>query len=623
MKISNTILAAFKVQRRTLLALPAIVWVCLAITYAPVLYGQGTEGFWKLLEIEEEINDGTPRSSSIRHYTTGGPGSVTCNSETDWGDKELVWRVTGSWSAPPGVLIPGEEVEISLSINVSDYSPPDHHWNQSGNIAISDSRPSMNHERRPFRGNYGSLRVEALGEHSRSDKAVIPPPGGGEDYFYTINVSVGGGGVSRRYQYVYEWVPGEPSDEELASAEVSDTLPPFDMEGQPSIVLSRLSYYRGEVFARIDGVWQKITLGMEIPDGSQVSTGSDGIAEVTLADGSFVRMRPGTTLDIPSPRPDEKSRIQMILGRIWIRARRGANFNVETSSAIAGVRGTEFGVEVDPSGREVFICYSGKIEVTPVAGKGIQVPRNPVILNGGEKVSVCPVNGWSQKARLDATEESVGAIIGRPDFSDNIILPRERAGRLFIDRESGDWRLQIYEQGPGARHGILKFEGIAVREAARDRLVSPFGVLLYHGPFAEGEDSGWLVDAETPHEEIAAEPAITGEDLGYSIITPPPGNSEVRIKRNGDLAWSLASWMVFSESEMTDQTGNGIPNLLVRYARGRSFRGFVFLELGPEGVREIWSREVHASEAYDVESEIQNRRESGQSLEKDPGKTVD
>ncbi len=620
------------------------------------LHGQEVEGHWRFLEIEEEMRDDIAGRPGVRNFTTGGPGSVTYNTETDWGDRKLVFRATGRWTDPPGVLLPGEEIEVSLGINVSGYSPPDFHWNPGGHIGIWDSRPSRDPAGRAFRGNYGSLMVSALGERAQSDRAVFAPPRGREDHFYTIGVNVGGAGAYRRCHYVYEWVPGAPAAEDIESDEVSDALPPPDtswVEGSWPVI----SHIRGEVRIRIQGEWYEADQGMRLPSGATLQTGANGVAHIVFSNRPAIRMRPDTELYLPEGYDQDDSTaslIRMITGRMWARFRAGTPFSVTTSNAIAGVRdggrsGTdwpsnpqlprrqsptpgeiapeediEFGVEVDPSGGEVFVCYLGEIEVTPVADEGVQDSVEPIIPGGGEKVSLCPVNGWSQ-TRLDAVEESVGAILGRPDYPGVVPQPRDRTGRLSFNSESGDWRLEMYEQDSGARHGILNFDGIAVREAARDRLTSPFGLLLFHGPFDEENDSGWLaVDAETlPDEPAADKPSTSADDPGYSIIMPPPGNNEVRIERNGELAWSLTSWMVFPEHDMIDQTGNGMPNLLVRYARGRSFRGFVFLELGPEGVREIWGLEVHASQAYGIEEEIQLRRERGESLEEAPGKTGD
>ncbi|TVR19398.1 MAG: hypothetical protein EA391_00840 [Balneolaceae bacterium] len=592
-----------------------------------VSFAQGAEGYWRFTELKTRGLENDVREGAQRSYMSGGPGSAAFNTETDWSDIMLVFRANGVYTEPPQVMIPGSITELPYSITRTQYRRPDWHWNPGARISIHDTRPDRDPDRRPFGENYGALAVSGIGDTDpKSDVAIIDPPvyHGDDEAYYVITFFIGSSSAFRYFDYLYEWVPGMPTQEELAESVVKGTSEPIldsqddeDLEIDGS--LSLITYKRGDVQARIDHRWQSVTTGTYLPEGSQIRTGPNGVAEITLPGGILVRMRPGSTLDIPVQlETDQRNPLQQLLGRLWIRAVQGAAWNVETSSAIAGVRGTEFGVEVDESGRETFISYSGEIEVTPFDKSGNPAPVRAMILSRGEKVVVNPAGDWTAKTLIDETEQSVGIILGRSGFSDSTILPQESGGRLFTDRELGDWRLQIYEQSHGAKHGLLFFEGLIVRDVDGSRLASPFGILRYYGHFDENSNSGWLITDEVSKVEETNKQPLTGEDLGYTIVVPEGQRNEVHILRNGDLAWSLSQFMVFPEFEMIDETGNGIPNLLVRYARGRSFRGFIFLELGPEEVRELWGFQVHASGAYEIEDDIERRRQQGESLERSP-----
>jgi len=94
------------------------------------------------------------------------------------------------------------------------------------------------------------------------------------------------------------------------------------------------------------------------PD-STINTGPASSATLYFSDGSITYLDPNTTLHI-SPRTEvekndedgiiTKIRLKLTSGKIWNKVARLASeseFNVETTAAIAGVRGTEFGINFD------------------------------------------------------------------------------------------------------------------------------------------------------------------------------------------------------------------------------------------------------------------------------------
>lgn len=115
---------------------------------------------------------------------------------------------------------------------------------------------------------------------------------------------------------------------------------------------------------------------------------------------------------------------------------------------------------------------------------------------------------------------------------------------------------------------------------------------------------------------VSAHPTL--ETLGYVIDHGTESGRAVRIYRHGELVWSLERMMVSAHDEVRDLTRNGLPNLLVSYARSRSFRGYLLLEFTPEGVTELWGMEAHATEIGSLENDIFKRMSAGESLERPP-----
>jgi hypothetical protein len=86
-----------------------------------------------------------------------------------------------------------------------------------------------------------------------------------------------------------------------------------------------------------------------IPEGATVATGKDGRASLRLKSGSLVRMGPDSRLLLSelvsgTPAAVRREKVKLLVGRIWARVMglvgQESHFEIETASAVAGVRGT-------------------------------------------------------------------------------------------------------------------------------------------------------------------------------------------------------------------------------------------------------------------------------------------
>lgn len=117
---------------------------------------------------------------------------------------------------------------------------------------------------------------------------------------------------------------------------------------------------------------EEIHDGDTLEPGSWVNSGTGASAILYFSDGSITYLDENTQIYVlPNTevmQNDEdgiitKIRLKLFQGKIWSKVARLAKeseFNVETTSAIAGVRGTEFGMEV---GKDEIIILSGKVAV--------------------------------------------------------------------------------------------------------------------------------------------------------------------------------------------------------------------------------------------------------------------
>jgi len=147
---------------------------------------------------------------------------------------------------------------------------------------------------------------------------------------------------------------------------------------------------QGTVEVQRTAGWQPATIGMPVLVGDQVRTGANSRTKVVFRDDSVLDVAPNTEVTLQAQFFDESNRryrslLRLAVGKIraWVseyyHAPR-ARYEVETPTAVAGVRGTEFIILYDPSRDTTEVVgLVDQVEVSSrvgVAGKGVMIgPR--------------------------------------------------------------------------------------------------------------------------------------------------------------------------------------------------------------------------------------------------------
>lgn len=134
---------------------------------------------------------------------------------------------------------------------------------------------------------------------------------------------------------------------------------------------------------RLEGTafWQKknraeknqLSIGTTLSDGDQVTTNIDSRIELKLPDNSFIRFDEETTFELTSlaVNEEEKKRdinVNVVIGKTWANVTsflgdRGG-FAITTKTAVAGVRGTVYRVNVNKDNSAVVKVYWGEVSVS-------------------------------------------------------------------------------------------------------------------------------------------------------------------------------------------------------------------------------------------------------------------
>jgi hypothetical protein len=121
--------------------------------------------------------------------------------------------------------------------------------------------------------------------------------------------------------------------------------------------------------------------GMTLDAGTRVKTGADSSALLTFFDGSTLEIKPDTEIEIQQLESGEGKAVTIVMkqwvGRTWSTvvkmADKGSRYEIDTPSAVALVRGTQFLVDVDETGRTVEHTMRGLVSVS-AQGEEVLVP---------------------------------------------------------------------------------------------------------------------------------------------------------------------------------------------------------------------------------------------------------
>ncbi len=131
-------------------------------------------------------------------------------------------------------------------------------------------------------------------------------------------------------------------------------------------VVGKVLAVRGEVVAEAGRERVRLTVDMQVR-ATFVIVAANGKAKIELVDGSIVSVGENSRVRIAdvATRTAPATRVELLSGALRllvVKATPGARFEVETETAIAAVRGTDWAIEATPDNTGV-VVLSGSVEV--------------------------------------------------------------------------------------------------------------------------------------------------------------------------------------------------------------------------------------------------------------------
>lgn len=217
-------------------------------------------------------------------------------------------------------------------------------------------------------------------------------------------------------------------------------------------VVGRLAKVTGKVTVERDGQTLPAGPGMEVLGGDIVVTEAKSEAAIDLGDGRIITVKEKSHfgMDEGGPEREESSSGMLYYGMVYVRKPSGGKvkqLQIQTPSAVAGVRGTNFGVAVAPDGSSRFGVEEGELSIET---------------DGGGKSTV----GVMQEVTVESDDQV------------KLVVQQYRPDQNSLE----DWRRQRLEQ-------VLKNPAPVVRKLMIriTTLISRGGSVLAHAEYMIGE----------------------------------------------------------------------------------------------------------------------------------------
>lgn len=191
---------------------------------------------------------------------------------------------------------------------------------------------------------------------------------------------------------------------------------------------ARLSYMEGLVTLTRDKTRLPAELNMVLLTGDTVETGKDAQAEVTFEDSSTIQLDPETRLGITELARDSSSgqrtvKTKLLSGELLAKVAKLAKestFEIESPTAVAAVRGTEFGMAYKEGEPTQVTVLAGKVGVSQPGKPAYEVlvPEHSRILvkleeRPGKFLKLLPQEEEGLKAKWQQWEERKGKALER------------------------------------------------------------------------------------------------------------------------------------------------------------------------------------------------------------------
>lgn len=136
------------------------------------------------------------------------------------------------------------------------------------------------------------------------------------------------------------------------------------------------------------GDWRSVAVQQQIQPGQFLRTGAHSRMALLLSDRTQIRLNENTVLEVQAvgaaPRTAGQTKFRQLLGRSWVQSKTPPReLKWETPTATAGIRGTDWEMEVAEDGRSTLSVFSGEVAFANDLGSvSVQANEQAVVEQG-------------------------------------------------------------------------------------------------------------------------------------------------------------------------------------------------------------------------------------------------
>lgn len=179
--------------------------------------------------------------------------------------------------------------------------------------------------------------------------------------------------------------------------------------------------------------WQKAVRQQDLKAGDILRTKAAGTLAIVFADGTQVRLGRNSVMVVRQVSKRGASTLSLQRGRAWGRSpRKRSKLSIETPSATAAIRGTEWAITADPDSSQLQV-FSGTVELSNEAGSlTVQAGQAATVLLGQAPTRTVLVNPTGREQMLYFVNLASGLDLLDSDNDTFVSARRSAAG--------GDWQ---------------------------------------------------------------------------------------------------------------------------------------------------------------------------------------
>ncbi len=203
--------------------------------------------------------------------------------------------------------------------------------------------------------------------------------------------------------------------------------------------------------------WQRAVAQQDLKAGDVLRTNAAGTLAIVFADGTQVRLGRNSVMVVRLVSKSGPSALSLQRGRAWGRSpRKRSNLSIETPSATAAIRGTEWAISADEDSSQLQV-FSGTVELSNDAGSlTVEAGQAASVLRGQAPTRTVLVNPTGREQMLYFVNLASGLdLLGNRS---DAFLQARRSGA------EGDWE-----------SALRQFDALAATDDPADRAAGTYG----------------------------------------------------------------------------------------------------------------------------------------------------